>query len=322
MSEVLPFEPQGNFQEILEAVQETRRGRWFLDEYRASVHRSETEQVLSAIHKLEQAVARQSPATDVAQARQAIQATRERIARLGDSPTPPADPQLFRRLAALQAEAAQTAGPSPEAALLNQRIALALELVDQLDHTMGGATPAPAMAYASAPPPATLPGEQMRLFRHDEAVFAAPAAAPAQTESRHAFMAPLPAAPRGARLVIKKTTGPEPAAAAPVLPPEAVPLDVLAPEAEQSFDPEDDVPEGFFDAPEADVLEPERVADMALADIATPAWPEPAQPAAPVPPVATAPATDPAQRIVIIRRTVSDFLDETSPPAPQNNNAA
>ncbi|HMT14331.1 MAG TPA: hypothetical protein PKE19_06230, partial [Aestuariivirga sp.] len=73
-----------------------------------------------------------------------------------------------------------------------------------------------------------------------------------------------------------------------------------------------------------DLLEPERVADLALAEaeaIAPDVRParEPVRAPTPV----TAPATDPAQRIVIIRRPVEELLQaEPVHSAPENDNAA
>ena len=322
MSDVLPFEAQDNFQEVLEAVQETRQGRWFLDEYRACVHRSETELVLSAIARLETTlsdrIGRAAP-DNVARARQAIAEAREKISHVGASELPAADPHLFRRLASLQAEAAQTAGPSPEASALNQRIALALELVNELEHSVGEAP----TRHQSPEAPALAP-EQMRLFRHDEDIFVSAAATPPAAPSLAAspvrtFPMAVEAAnsttARGARLVVKRVA---PADLAITPPPSPLPEEVQLVAGQDTPEPVPnaataDIAEDIFDV---DTLEPERVADLALAR----AEAEPqAEPAGNNPPSAP---HDPAQRIVIIRRPMSDYFDNGPSPAPGNNNAA
>lgn len=334
MSEVLPFEPQGEFGEILAAVQETRRGRWFLEEYRSAIHRAETAAVLNAIHKLETSLdTRFSADTGVTQARQAIASTREKIARIGTGELPPADPHLFRKLAALQAEAANTAGPSAEATALNQRIALALQLVDELDLAMGH-EPAVSQDAGMTAVAHGLSPEQKRLFRHDEQFFATENAAPpfpahppvpALPAAPPAVVAvPQPTAPRGARLVIKRAEPPAAdMASTPMQAALADPQDFLDNAAAPAIHDAEALPGAFQDIGD-DLLEPERVADLALAEaeaIAPDVRParEPVRATTPV----TAPATDPAQRIVIIRRPVEELLQaEPVHSAPENDNAA
>lgn len=211
-----------DFNDLLAAVQESKRGRWFLDEYGARLRKAETGSILQAIAKLEQAMAGAAPHGDsalLAKARAAIAAARRDIATLEGAPAElSAEGRLFAKLADMARASFAAEGPAPAA--VTAGVGRALQLVDDLETSL-------AVPVAAAKP-------QADYFSSDQDVFATPQveakALPASTgyvqpqpqagaEPAKTFPTPpaLKEPVRGAKLVVRKaeTAGaPAPAAAA------------------------------------------------------------------------------------------------------------
>ena len=177
--------------DILAAVQETARGRWFLEGYEARLKRAETIRILDAIAKLEGLLSSHSPSSAdaalVERARAAIAATRRDIADIADKPASlSVEGQLFARLAGLS-KGAFTTEPA-----LAAGVHRALKLVEDLDREF--ATPQIAPARQNNAP---------NFFKQDEAVFEpAPVARPVVVAAKPE-PGPEPTS-RGAKLVIQR----------------------------------------------------------------------------------------------------------------------
>ncbi len=156
-----------SFEDLLQAVNESSRGRWFLDEFQKRLRKTETGDILSAISRIEARIQSMPAAgaapVELARMREALSAARADIAKLAAPQGLSAEGRLFASLA----EMARKALPAEKAtADLAPGIVKALQLVDQLDATLNGSAP--------AEPPAR--GD--KFFKQDEALFEAPAAAP------------------------------------------------------------------------------------------------------------------------------------------------
>jgi hypothetical protein len=153
-------EQPGSFDEILAAVKETARGRWFLETFEDRVKATESSRILGAISRLENHIqsvgGSEGDAALVRQARDAIAAARRDIAGMNNSSQGlSAEGQLFARLAMLSRQA--FSGP-PNA---GRGIERALRLVADLDQALFT--------------PQVLPLRQTSesaLFAQDEAIFA------------------------------------------------------------------------------------------------------------------------------------------------------
>ncbi|MDE2384572.1 MAG: hypothetical protein KGO53_08130 [Alphaproteobacteria bacterium] len=260
--------------EILEAVKETPRGRWFLEGYEARLRQKDTGRILESIAKLENHIQSLGPTNAdtalVKRAREAIATARRSIAAIPDKPASlSVEGQMFARLASLSKDAfGKDAG-------LGAGVETALKLVADLDREFSGPASAPApLAFAAAPAPASAP----EFFKQDEAVFEpAPAVKPPSPAPK-----PEPAAEnstRGAKLVIKRVA-PAAAAEAPAAAPTL--METIATE----------------EAPA-----PQAAIEPAPAPLAV--EPPALQQAAPAPEEAEIPQS----RIVIIRRKAEDLTD-------------
>jgi hypothetical protein len=186
--------------EVLTAVQETPRGRWFLDAYAARVKSDGTDNILSAIAKLENTITAMaiggSDAGLVRKAKDAIASAKREIALLEpQTANLSAEGQMFAKLADLSRQA--FAGQNNKASI-GQGVDRVLKLVSDLDQSLSGQTK-PAVQY----------------FKQDEAIFE-----PSPTP----VIAVVPVAPtlptaepvnKGAKLVIHRVSQvqrPEPAA--------------------------------------------------------------------------------------------------------------
>ncbi len=182
---------QTNFPEsldqVLEAVRETPRGRWFLENYESRLRNDNTGKILESIAKLEKHIASLSgtnaDATLINRARAAISAARRDIAAIEQKPAELSnEAQLFAKLASL---AKNSTAQSPA---IGQGVERALRLVSELDSELNATSPAkPAETY----------------FKQDDAVFE-PAPAPQMPK---AVLKPEPvvaASPRGAKLSIQR----------------------------------------------------------------------------------------------------------------------
>ncbi len=198
MSELKKAFPE-SLDDLLAAVNETARGRWFLEGYEARLRKAETTRILDAIAKLESHVSSQgsSPADAalIARTRAAISATRRDIANIADKPASlSVEGQLFARLAGLSKEAFTSESG------LSEGVHRALKLVEDLDREFS----APLIL-------ATSQNNAQNFFKQDEAVFEpAPVSKPVVVAQKSESLVDLPA--RGAKLVIQRIS---PAQAAP-----------------------------------------------------------------------------------------------------------
>ena len=192
--------------EILSAVKETPRGRWFLDGYEKRLRSSESERILDSIAKLERHIQSVSgtgqDGETLQKARDAIAAARRDIAAIEQKPAElSAEGQLFAKLAALSKQS--FSGPPA----VSKGVERALRLVSDLDQQLG-----PAQSTAlGAPEYATV--KDTDPFKADEAIFEpAPPPKPIINTSRNENAEIIP---RGAKLVIQhKPIQPKPEAAA------------------------------------------------------------------------------------------------------------
>ena len=174
--------------DILAAVKETQRGRWFLETYENRLRVNDTSKILSAIATLErQILAMQVPGTDsglLTRARAAIAQARKDILDLpGKPPELSAEGQLFAKLASLSKR------QFPADSATGNGVERALRLVADLD-----------LDFSVAAKPA----EAKQFFKQDEAVFEpAPAPKPVVVTTRNDPNLDLP--PRGAKLVIQRS---------------------------------------------------------------------------------------------------------------------
>lgn len=147
--------------DVLSAVKETARGRWFLENYEARLRNEGNERILEAINKLESHVKSipvgvAGPDADLLKrAREAIAAARRDISALEPTSTGPSnEARLFAHLA----EKARSAIGGNAATA--QSVSRALQLVNDLDQDLNGKPTAQAAAQ-----------ENNRFFKQDEAIF-------------------------------------------------------------------------------------------------------------------------------------------------------
>jgi hypothetical protein len=184
---------------VLTAVQETPRGRWFLDAYTARVKSEGTATILGAIAKLESHLDRlgHSGASDevlqkarsaIATARQEIAAVEPQVAKLST------EAQLFSNLADLSRKAFNAPDASPT---LGKGVERALKLVADLDRdlNLGPKSNQNTVEFAAPPKPA------VQYFKQDEAIFE-PAT---RTNNNRAEIAEQTT--KGAKLTIRRTGG-------------------------------------------------------------------------------------------------------------------
>ncbi|MFO1033184.1 MAG: hypothetical protein U1E15_03540 [Hyphomicrobiales bacterium] len=198
-------EPALNFDDLLVAVQESKRGRWFLDELNARIRRSETETVLKAIGKLELVMASTPAGADsalVAKARAAIAQARSDIARLDGAPSGlSSEARMFAHLAELARTAFTAEAQAP--VVVTAGVGRALKLVDDLEADFAAASPV---------------AKPTDYFSPDSGVFEAPVKSPVKAETKieaKAEPAPVvpPGPPRGAKVVIRHSGSVMPAPA-------------------------------------------------------------------------------------------------------------
>ncbi len=180
--------------EILSAVKETPRGRWFLDGYEKRLRSSESERILDSIAKLERHIQSVSgtghDGETLQKARDAIAAARRDIAAIEQKPAElSAEGQLFAKLAALSKQS--FSGPPA----VSKGVERALRLVSDLDQQLG-----PAQSTALGVPEHTTV-KDADPFKADEAIFEpAPPPKPIINTSQNENTEIIP---RGAKLVIQ-----------------------------------------------------------------------------------------------------------------------
>ena len=173
--------------DILAAVKETQRGRWFLETYENRLRSNDTSKILSAIATLERQILDMGGAgaeSDLlARARAAIAQARKDIMDLPGKPSElSAEGRLFAKLASLSKP------HFPKGSVTGNGVDRALRLVADLD-----------LDFSVTAKPA----EAKQFFQQDEAVFEpAPAPKPVVVTPRNEPPADMP--PRGAKLVIQR----------------------------------------------------------------------------------------------------------------------
>lgn len=181
--------------ELVSAVEETPRGRWFLQAYAERLKKGETTAIHAAIEKLEASLKSMSgPGADaklvettraaIAQARQEIQSLSPEMSKL--SP----EGQLFAKLAE---QSRQAFGDRNETPAIGKGVERALRLVADLERNFSSPTP-----VKSSPSPQ--PGA---YFKQDEAIFE-PAPAKPLVVVAEPKLPPAEPPSRGARLVIER----------------------------------------------------------------------------------------------------------------------
>ncbi len=187
--------------DVLTAVQETPRGRWFLEAYAARVKSEGTSTILNAIAKLETNLDRLSTAgasaellekarSAIATARQEIAAVEPQVAKLST------EAQLFSTLAELSRKAFSATESSPG---LGKGVERALKLVADLDRDLDTSSKHNNQTVEFSPPPRPV----QHYFKQDEEIFEpAPASAP------KAVAKPIESAEqsnKGAKLTIRRS---------------------------------------------------------------------------------------------------------------------
>ena len=173
--------------DILAAVKETPRGRWFLETYEHRLRANDTLKILGAISTLERQIqSMEVPGSNsglLNRARAAIAQARKDILDLPGRPTElSAEGQLFAKLASLSKK------QFPPDSATGNGVDRALRLVADLDLDFSVATK---------------PAETRQFFKQDEAVFEpAPAPKPVMVTTRNESAVDMP--PRGAKLVIQR----------------------------------------------------------------------------------------------------------------------
>jgi hypothetical protein len=132
MADLEAVETRLSFDDILEAVQDSRRGRWFLQEYETRIHKRDSSSILQAISRLENRMESMGPQAsspdDLARVRSAISKARQDILNLGlGKEALSKEGRLFADLAEMARKAMPVAVDS------NAGIVRTLQLVDEID---------------------------------------------------------------------------------------------------------------------------------------------------------------------------------------------
>jgi hypothetical protein len=200
-----------SYEAVLEAVQESSRGRWFLNEFKLRNAGVDSRQILSAIARLEARMESLSgggegAAAELARVRNAIATTRQDILKASGAPGLSEEGKLFAHLAELArktlAQDGTGGGSKPGSEALPGSIVQVLRLVDQID---GSLNSGPVTARKPETPYAD------NFFGRDKDLFQPQAAQPAQSAQ--------PAAPKPA---LVPPPAPPPAITRPAM--EAPPL--------------------------------------------------------------------------------------------------
>jgi hypothetical protein len=139
-------EPGLSYELVLEAVQESSRGRWFLEEFKARNAKTESKSILDAIAKLETRMesmfAGVNTSGDLARVKEAIAATKRDILRSAGAPGLSEEAQLFSHLADLARTALARQNDGGTVSTIPSGIVHALKLVEKIDNVLGGKIPA------------------------------------------------------------------------------------------------------------------------------------------------------------------------------------
>jgi hypothetical protein len=133
-----------SFEDVLNAVQETARGRWFLEEYATRKKSEDTASILAAIVKLESVMARVPQAERDAEpalldlAKSAILRAKAQIRSMAPVDSPLShEAQLFAKLADLSRTAFAESEDDQGKQALGRSMEVALRLVNELDQSLG-----------------------------------------------------------------------------------------------------------------------------------------------------------------------------------------
>jgi hypothetical protein len=144
-----------SFEDVLCAVQETARGRWFLDQYSERRRSEDTAAILAAIAKLEIAISRMSPAQQKAEpdvltrAKSAIADAKQQIRGIVTVESPLSkEAQLFAKLAELSRQALAAAPDDVERKKLGASMEVALKLVSDLEDSFAAHEPVAKQAVS------------------------------------------------------------------------------------------------------------------------------------------------------------------------------
>jgi hypothetical protein len=312
MSKDVSAEIGFTFEAVLDAVQESSRGRWFLDEYKKRQGQFDSAKMMDAVSRIEMRVEGMAghftAADDLAKVRQAIAKTRNDIVNAQpETKGLSEEGRLFAHLADL----ARKAMPEQSS---QAGIEQALRLVDEIDTNLNSnvmAFPAPAAKSAD------------KYFQQDAAVFdqkpaptvpklvavAEPAPKPAQPNIEKPAAAKPVAEPvaTGAKLTITRVSKDK----AQETPPESKPEVQVAPEANAAPEVQ----------PEAKIeLKAETVLEKIESVLEAPVEAAPAHVTAKVEEPKAEATEAPKPRIVIIRRKPEEIQEV--PAALQASNAA
>ena len=191
-----------SFDDLLNAVQESSRGRWFLGQYEQRIRASGTENILTSIAKLETVIfgmaSSGGDAALVARAKAAIAAARKDIATLDQNQNSgqanlSTEARLFAKLADMARTSFANDGKANDNPVINNGVVRALRLVDELDQAMA-ASPVAATNYFAP---------HAEIFEVPAAKIAAP-----KTIAAEIKLAPKPETKvepeRGAKLTIRR----------------------------------------------------------------------------------------------------------------------
>jgi hypothetical protein len=184
--------------EVLTAVMETPRGRWFLEAYRDRIKGDGTANILQAISRLENSLTSMTiggaDANILQQTREAIAAAKREIALLEPKSSElSAEGQLFAKLAELSRAAFQ--GNSSTQPTIARGVDRVLKLVTEIDQKLGGESEPIKIAVAATK---LIP----QYFKADEEIFE-PAPTPTIVEVKKPESV-IATPNRGAKLVIQR----------------------------------------------------------------------------------------------------------------------
>ncbi len=203
-----------SYEDVLAAVQESERGRWFLGEFAARQRSQETKTVLDAIHKLESVVATvpvsNTTTPAIERVKSAIELARQQLGALKpEGKLLSEEAQVFAHLAKLSQQAMAAEAPQALRESVGKGLNVALNFVQALENDFGivpqTLQKAPEIPVVSqTPKPAA---ETQKYFHQDSDVFAP---TPTSVSNGVQFKAPVNQKPneeqvgRGARLTIHK----------------------------------------------------------------------------------------------------------------------
>ena len=207
MSSLEAVDHRLTFDDILEAVQDSKRGRWFLKEFEQRLHKQDTASILQAISKLEARMdgfgAQAGQPDELVKVKAAIANARNDLLKLGvGKDALSKEGQMFAELADLARKALPASNES------SAGVVRTLQLVAEIESTIA---------------PASTADRSSKFFSADENLFERPSAPakPAIVASSPVDSAPAVEktvvaqkeehVPTGAKLIIRKTSGHEPA---------------------------------------------------------------------------------------------------------------